>query len=102
MIVYLYSFSCIYYYNIWLQEKRAQLAEENYSLLVKYLQKGKILQSVQRNKSQLIIALANWFTMKNGQLYYKKPNIEYDVCLEVATRSKKNAIREAHVIPGKF
>jgi len=23
------------------------------------------------------------------------------VCLEVATRAKKNAIREAHVIPGK-
>ncbi|CAC5373227.1 unnamed protein product [Mytilus coruscus] len=86
-----------YFYDI-TDEERAKLAEENYSLLVKYLQKGKNLQSVQPNKARLITLLANWFVINNGQLYYKRPDRDFNVCLEIAARAKKNAIRNAHFI----
>ncbi|XP_063445112.1 uncharacterized protein LOC134725324 isoform X2 [Mytilus trossulus] len=88
---------CEYFYDV-TDEERAKLAEENYSLLVKYLQKGKILQSVQPNKAKLITLLGNWFVINNGQLDYKRPDREFNVCLEIAARAKKNAIRNAHII----
>lgn len=74
-----------------------KMAEDNYSLLLNYLQKQTFPSTTPQSQKDTVTSIARNFVIQKGVLYYKKGKMGDLRCLEVGTKDRKVAMQAAHV-----
>jgi hypothetical protein len=77
------------------------MAEENYSLLLNYLQKQTFPVKTLQSQVDAVTSIAKHYMILKGVLYHKKAKSGELRCLEVGTKDRKVAMQAAHVSDGK-
>ncbi|XP_069124864.1 uncharacterized protein [Argopecten irradians] len=75
-------------------EKMADVAEKNYALLIRYLQRSKFPPSTDAQEKAAVEKIADHFRLVKGVLYLIDKTSS--MCLEVASRARKMAIKSVH------
>ncbi|XP_060076664.1 uncharacterized protein LOC132556298 [Ylistrum balloti] len=79
-------------------EKMADVAEKHYALLIQYLQKSKFPPSTTDNDKIAVEKIADHFKLVKGVLYLMDKSSS--MCVEIASRARKMAIKSAHQSTG--
>uniref|UniRef100_A0A8W8JMF0 C2H2-type domain-containing protein n=1 Tax=Magallana gigas TaxID=29159 RepID=A0A8W8JMF0_MAGGI len=74
-----------------------KMAEDNYSLLLNYLQKQTFPSTTPQSQKDTVTSIAKNFVIQKGVLYHKKGKMGDLRCLEVGTKDRKVAMQAAHV-----
>lgn len=85
---------------LFLQDPVLKMAEDNYSLLLNYLQKQTFPSTTPQSQKDTVTSIAKNFVIQKGVLYYKKGKTGDLRCLEVGTKDRKVAMQAAHVSNG--
>lgn len=85
---------------IFWQDPVLKMAEDNYSLLLNYLQKQTFPSTTPVPQRDAVTSIARQFMIQKGVLYYKKGKMGELRCLEVGTKDRKVAMQAAHVNNG--
>ncbi|OWF55912.1 Gypsy retrotransposon integrase-like protein 1 [Mizuhopecten yessoensis] len=79
-------------------EKIAEVAEKHYSLLIQYLHKSKFPPSTTDKDKTAVEKIASQFKLVKGVLYLMDKSSS--MCVEIASRARKMAIKSAHASTG--
>ncbi|XP_033754090.1 uncharacterized protein LOC117337267 [Pecten maximus] len=79
-------------------EKMAEVAEKHYSLLIQYLQKSKFPSSTNGQDKAAVEKIADQFKLVKGVLYLIDKTSS--MCVEIASRARKMAIKSVHKSTG--
>ncbi|XP_061175421.1 uncharacterized protein LOC133184383 [Saccostrea echinata] len=78
-----------------------KMAEDNYSLLLNYLQKQTFPVKTLQSQVDAVTSIARQYMIQKGVLYFKKGKGGELRCLEVGTKDRKVAMQAAHVNNGE-